>query len=207
MKKIALLFPCLSLILICFVSYAALLDNGNTLQVKVIFETPIVIESAVPGHQLIEIKGCPLQGGIGKALLPVKGLRIFIPPQKEINLIEVIPGKRTILNGKYKIATASKPLPLKESGLQKGTYENEGFSPGEFYKFQSLQYKKGYAIAVIVLYPLQYNSKTGEAAYFESMSLRLLLKDKANMQPTQIRQKKDALEEIRAFVDNPEDLF
>ncbi|MEM0492794.1 MAG: C25 family cysteine peptidase [Candidatus Thermoplasmatota archaeon] len=186
--------------------------NESQLKYFYTFSTPQPRENE--NGVLFLVDGLDTTNNPGKPMVPKKTLRLLLPPDTDIKDVRVYPssGSEYRLPYSYTIAWGQQPVPLCHIGdVQKtdadmdvyGSYDRY---PGVFYELVSLQYKHGFPVFTINLFPLQYVPKTGEVYFHSSLELDLTL-ESAKMKDglvMPIRMCSEDAEEIADMVDNPE---
>lgn len=134
--------------------YAAM--EGDVVRLDVEFQEPEVRRSmSFPGYDHIEVRGTRSLGEVREPQMPVKGVNVLIPPDKEIDAIELDLGvseNRVTLPGRYRIEPAQKEYHISQIGKieiipdepKPEIYESENIYPSAHYKLGSVQKKMGY---------------------------------------------------------------
>jgi len=125
---------------------------------------------------VVGMKGMEYTGDGGMPILPVKPLYILLPYGKEIKSINVECYGKIRLGEGYNIRKAAYPAVI---GGEATTYKREipSIYPEKNYNLVGVFWKRGFAIAVIDLYPVHYVKERGEIYYYSEMDLKINLKE------------------------------
>ena len=149
----------------------------------------------------------------GEPLLPVRTEKILIPNGKMSGDVEIIPGREIPFPGVHVVAPAQKALPLSKIASsqnhpfiipQKEIYEKESL-PSQILLSSTVQWKRGFQICLINISPILYKPKSGRLSYFESIKIKIHLKDlPASLSLSLYRGLPEDFNAIRGTVRNPE---
>jgi hypothetical protein len=143
------------------------------------------------GYTYVHMEGVPEIANPGQPLLPARGARILLPPGEEVVGVEVVPGTREILPGQHLVAPGQQEYPLSLSGPFEPTlpdtriYEMASPFPSEAAVYVTTERVRGYDIAFVRLYPVEYTPADGALAYYPSLELRVLTAPSAGGQEEQ----------------------
>jgi murein DD-endopeptidase MepM/ murein hydrolase activator NlpD len=104
--------------------------------------------------------------------VPFKTAKILIPPNQEVRDVEVTPEVKTCL-GRLYIQPGQEPVRIDdgESGgptpPDPSVYGSEKPYPHRAFSTTGIQWKRGYQILVLNLFPMQYIPKSMEVSYFD----------------------------------------
>ncbi len=186
-------------------------DAGKQVVVSYSFVPPSV--EVVSGRARLNIPGLPLFVQEGKPIVPFKTARILLPPSGAIERVRVTPSERKVLPGRFELERGQAPQPTRSpaqvgiSGASSGA-EQDGLFPGSLYELACVQKLRGYRIAILRLYPVQYEPSTGQVSYYETLTVRLSLSSIAGLtaKPAgsgMFRGYSPDEAKVRRFVDNP----
>ncbi len=157
-----------SKILWCSVSFAFLslvlmapMAYSTELGVHLRFSAPEVIKGSL--GDVLRIEGSKLHGLPGQPLLPVKPVKVLIPYGHELVGVVLKNAKVETMNAPYDIMPAQRPVPLSANYTPAPTkpdaaiYGSHEFFPAQWSGVASTQYKRGFAVATVFVYPLRYN--------------------------------------------------
>jgi hypothetical protein len=121
-----------------------------------------------------------LFGPPGSPVLPVRSVRALLPPDREVKEVEVIPGKKIAIEGKYRVEFARAPRPVSAPALEDegemedlAIYSSSNPYPGRLGSGHTIQHLRGYPILVMLLNPVEYLPAEGKLFYYESLTLRV----------------------------------
>jgi hypothetical protein len=122
----------------------------------------------------------------GEPALPFDTAKVLIPPDSIVDDIRVTAGEKTYLLGVYKIEPAGEPVPLSEFSEEmlnpellvpdEDIYSSDELYPGELYEQIGVERFRGYDIAVINLFPVQYIPNQGIVYYYDSLTVSIDVK-------------------------------
>jgi len=115
----------------------------------------------------------------GQPVLPMKTVKILIPPGHQIKNIKVIGREETLLPGKYLIEFTKTPSPIgfedensSDDKPDPSIYDSTDYFPKEIYTSLGYQEFRGYQILFLNLYPVRYRPKLGQVSYFKKMQVK-----------------------------------
>ena len=161
------------------------------------------LELAVAGN-------APMIGEEGQPILPVIPATIALPAGYTVDRIEATPGSKKSLAGRHRIRHGQKGVPLKKDAKPTWTpadasvYNSDAAYPRKLYELVGIQKRRGVSLLLVNLHPVVYTPKSGRLAYFETLSLRVLLKPESGKDL--IRFRPDRVRPLSSRVDNPETL-
>ncbi|MCG2712961.1 MAG: C25 family cysteine peptidase [Candidatus Omnitrophica bacterium] len=165
----------------------------------------------INGYTRVRISGLSNFALPGQPLLPIKTVRFLLPYGKDINDVQLSSSNRKIIYGSYYVEPAQQPIPLSFKGVVKPTalnsaiYNSTDPFPGKQYELVSVQNLRGFKIAVINLFPVEYIPVTGQLAYYENMTISLILESTNDVMPYDLyRGIESDREMVSESVDNPE---
>jgi peptidase C25-like protein/thrombospondin type 3 repeat protein len=176
--------------------------------------------SVVDGYHRVEMDRLPSFGDIGEPVLPMKEIKLLVPPMHEVVSIKVIPGEKVDLPGSYYVEPGQEEVPLGYYGYYAPTwpdpdvYQSADAYPGMLLGDQLSQKIRGYDVTVVTLYPVEYVPGEGKLSYYKDMTVEmcLALKTGANANTSRLgsRAKMRRLgsdrTKIARTVSNPDDL-
>jgi len=157
-------------------------EGNNKIELSFSFSKPSI--KMLDGNTFrITIPDLPNSNEYSKPRLPVKPVRILLPPKRDIKEIKtVISESKTI--GKYdNIEVGKQIVPLSKSvktiskDKKAVTLKNiDGVYPRDLFSIVGVYNFRGYSILYINLYPVHYRFVTGEVYYYDQMKLIITLK-------------------------------
>jgi hypothetical protein len=153
----------------------------------------------------------------GSPVYPIYPLTILIPYGKEIETIDVTPGKITEVDAsKQQIDLINNPIKPYQKSIPIGSpepeniafnehvYATDEYIPSSYFSSLDVQSCRGYQILSLNLYPTKYNPKIGEIQYLEDMIIDITLKETSS---PNIMLRDNELDEIwvKSLVNNPEE--
>ena len=180
-------------------------ENGEII-LHYSFEKPAIV-SGLQDYKQITIPRLNSYGAPGAPAVPFKTAKILIPYGEEVDNIQVTPAEKNYL-GKFLIEPGQKPIPIgyKEgeiTPLNETIYNSMAPYPENIYSKVGVQWKKGYQILVLNLYPLEYIPKSKDVSYFEKMTVSVKTK---TAPPNELfRGLPEDREDALRIVDNPEE--
>jgi hypothetical protein len=112
----------------------------------------------------------------GLPLIPFLTAMIPIPQGRGVETIDIVPGKKVVIEGRFKIEYARQQTPIwsdlaVETGPDNEVYGSTKPFPGELYSVVSTQYQRGSEILILNLYPVEYIPFLGGISYYEKMKV------------------------------------
>ncbi|UCB57946.1 MAG: hypothetical protein JSV67_04890 [Thermoplasmatales archaeon] len=182
------------------------LSENNTIIFDFTFQNPKISQIEINGkvYDEILIEGLENSYYKNQPCLPMQPVKILIPVGKEADYIEVITSEKITLGYTYNIRRGGNLIPI----IQTETSDNKEeitellIQESLIYENMGIFIFRGFPILHINLYPVQYDSTTGEASYFKNIKLVINIKDSFESQS--IRGLAKDLEIVKQKVDNPQ---
>ena len=206
MKK-RLIFILISLAIVTTVLSATVIQKEFT------FNEPTI--KKIDNFDRITINGLSYNYEPGHPEIPVLPVQIIIPAGEEAVKVEISYKRTESVIGTYNIYPRQKPYPISYEG--KVTFvepANEIYSKNEFYPVElvsevTTQYLRGHSIALLNLFPVQYNPVTQELLYHSSITISVETKqtDQAASSFQQFyRDDVSTKNRVKQLVCNPEEI-
>lgn len=164
---------------------------------------------AVGGEQEQVVLGnVPRTGGIGQPLLPVVPARVLLPAGRELVELQVVPGRKVALAGRHVIEHACRQFPLvpgvwpEPTEPDRAVYGSDQPFPGRLNDPPSVQRKRGAAVVLVNLHPVELQPLSGQASYYETMTVRVVTRPSV-LRPA-AKYRPDAGRPLSGWVDNPD---
>ena len=184
--------------------------NNDVLILEYDFAEPDILTEG--DFDIVTIDGLERYGKAGEPVLPVKPVEILVPAGMKITKITSIPIDTYQLPDTYKLSHGYKPrrkppygekaepAPLTQPDPE--IFGMTEFWPGENHDLVTVQINRGYNIAHVNLFPLQYSPKTGKIKMATKMRLTVhLAPTDSHRRAKPTRHLKNKLERK---IDNPE---
>jgi hypothetical protein len=176
------------------------------------FSRPIIENVEIKGEifDRVTIDGLSNTYNYQEPCLPVKPLKILLPPGKDVKDIRVFTGEKTILGFGYKAEIGGRVIPVI---YEQQVFHNKFFIkqesvkltseiyPNDLYSLVGVYVYRGFSILHVNLHPVHYNITTGEIYYFSHMTLNVETKE--STRNTAFRSLPKDYELVRDIVDNP----
>jgi len=167
-------------------------------------------------YDLVVLEGATMTSDVGAPSLPVLAVNFVLPQGMRLTSVDCKPEANEGLAGSYLILPAQPPLPLSSETRPEfvppdpAVYGSDRSYPGMSAEPAGQSSMSGYNVAQLLVYPLQYQPKSGILTFSTLMTLGLTLEPAdlgylpvGNRSP----ETRAAIEEdIRALVANPEDV-
>ncbi|RKY34339.1 MAG: hypothetical protein DRP78_06700, partial [Candidatus Omnitrophota bacterium] len=210
-KSIFFLLFCFSLILLPELFAQQNRNVACSLQItagtlKANFMPPRVIN--IGKYDRIAFPDLPNYGKPGEPAMPVKTVKYLIPFGREIESVNVVWEKKEKIKGSFVIEPAQRPIPLNYQGRIKSTlpdpliYNSAQAFPGKLYSLVSIQQFKNYKIAIINLYPVEYQPLFKNLYYYRNLELQINLKQAASHTVKKYSSDLKDIKAVKKFVDN-----
>ena len=191
-------------------------ELGNRLRYSFDFLEPTMGEMELQGSYFTKVttKGCTLIGdSAGSPALPVKFVKILLPPGKSVQSLSIICDQVEIemegidLTDKP-VFPYQNPIPIGSkpgNGLEmnKNIYDSFTLYPSLIVKEQNIGYCRGYSILTIALHPIQYNPGEGKLTYHPQIIVDIDLEDSGYTNQF-FRENSEDEEWVKSLVYNPE---
>ncbi|RLF35125.1 MAG: hypothetical protein DRN08_03550, partial [Thermoplasmata archaeon] len=185
------------------------------ISVTYLFDEPTISSIQIHNtvYDRIFMKNAPCIGNPGEPSLPAKGAYILLPPNCRVIDIKIHTRNRIYLGSGFRITPVGDPIPLAINGfpiLKHGmnreyNHNNDNETiPGKLFDKIGIYSFRGYDILVLTLYPMEYNTSTGELFYFKEMKVSVeVVRDDTHTNSLFRGLEKDRSEIIK-MIDNPE---
>ncbi|OGV41181.1 MAG: hypothetical protein A2X46_07470 [Lentisphaerae bacterium GWF2_57_35] len=140
------------------------------------FENPVIEQHGAYARVLVS--GCPALQKIGEPMLPFKTAKILLPPGSSIESVHVeadsapqrLEGAWTVKWGRTPVSSAALG-PLPDDAPNAAIYRSDLPYPPERAQVISVQRMGGYDIALVHLFPVQYQPASGRLFFAERLRL------------------------------------
>ena len=180
---------------------------SDSITVRFSFRPPTV--SKVAQYHSVKMRGLSVYGSPGKPVLPYKALKILIPQGMSVRDVQVSYADKRVLEGKFFVEYGETPKPTSSnvsSRMDKPNpvvYESAKPFPEKPVLIGPESYLRGYKIAALTVYPVQYIPKEGQLSYFRTLTITVNLKETDDVSPW-FRGLPQDEELVANIVDNPE---
>lgn len=163
------------------------------------------------GYTYVQMDGLREVGNPGEPLLPTRGARILLPPGEAVVGVEVILGPMEALPGEHLVAPGQMEYPLSLPGTHEpvrpnpAIYESSAPFPPQAAVHVTTERVRGYDIAFVRLYPVEYAPARRTLSYCRSLELRVHtapLPDGLEAQAEMFRSDRRTLERVSRLIDN-----
>ena len=147
----------------------------------------------------------------GSYAIPMRTARVLLPPDTQVEAIEVIPGALAELDGFYELRVTPLPSPqwggdASDSPVADGVSVRNDL-PSDLHEFHSVQFFRGAGIALINLFPFQYDEAGKTVSFYRNFTLRVTIGPETQERDRlPYRGIPEDVEQIKIFVDNPGEL-
>jgi len=156
----------------------------------------------------------------GAPALPMKNLNLLIPATAEIRKVEVVASEHVVLQGTYRIYPAQPARPLTTTTNDErrtmneerpltppdpAVYSRDNDFPGKLAEPVASGSKSGYRIAGVIVYPLQYNPKSGRLTLYTRLNLKITYDEDVHSARVLTRSQTDVFgPDVASLVVNPD---
>jgi hypothetical protein len=170
----------------------------------------------IDNYDRITIEGLSYNYEPGHPELPILPVQIIIPAGEEAVSVEVSYKRAESVTGSFNVYPRQKPYPISYKGeilfVEPATeiYSKNEFYPAELVSEVSTQYLRGHSIALLNLFPVQYNPVTKKLVYHSLVTISIETKQTAQAASSfQKFYRDDASTQARVkqLVCNPESIF
>lgn len=148
----------------------------NTISLNYSFDTPLFKTMHINGEKFtrIEIKDLQMYGDVGEPRLPVKPVKILLPPSSRVKKIEIgaSDGKKFNIDDMKQIELGTQAYSLDKKTPVKPPlpqYDSTQLYPSDLYRDMGVQYFRGYAILHVNLHPIQYLGETDTFYFYDNI--------------------------------------
>ncbi len=151
--------------------------------IATVIEHPIEIQQPdiiqVDSYQRVQIDGGIYLTKPGMPFLPSLPVSLLLPPGEKAISVVVETGEPIEIDGEYNLYPCQTPVPLSQSDTAKFTipdaevYSSSQPYPSELHEGLITQYYRGYAIAMVNVYPVQYIPSERRLVYYPDMTVRI----------------------------------
>jgi len=187
--------------------------NNNSdlhqINIELKFEEPIIEKLNIKGKIIdkITINNLPNSNDLNKPCLPIKPLRILLPPGETVDNIQIITSKLEKIGDNYKIGKGGKTIPIttKDSllSISKTSFDLQDIqhdTPENVFSIIGVHKYRGFSILNLNIYPVKYIKETGEISYYNSMQITVNTKE--NKENSAFRGLEKDYELIEKIIDN-----
>ncbi|MGA1871375.1 MAG: C25 family cysteine peptidase, partial [bacterium] len=173
------------------------------------FDAPEIITE--DDFDIVTINGFERYSKAGEPVIPVKPAAILIPPGEKIVDITSTAVDTIQLPGPYRLPHGNKPFrrfadkPGEPSKPDPTIFEMNDFWPGKYHELLTIQSNRGYNIAYVNLFPLQYLPQRGVIRM--AGKLHLIIRFASFDTPHRIKPTKKLKEKLERKIDNPDTLL
>ena len=199
-------------ILICLVILSSIL-SANIIQKEFTFNEPSI--KKIDNYDRIAINGLSYNYEPGHPEVPILPIQIIIPAGEEAVSVEVSYKRAESVTGYYNVYPRQKPYPISYEGeVSFVEPSNEIYSKNEFYPSElvsevTTQYLRGHSIALLNLFPVQYNPVTKVLLYHSSITISIETKPSAQAALSFQKFYRDdasTQKRVKQLVSNPEEI-
>jgi hypothetical protein len=167
-------------------------------------------------YDLVVLEGATMTNDVGAPSLPVLAVNVVLPQGMRLTEVYCEPRTTEGIAGTHNILPAQPPLPLSSETRPEfvppdpAVYGSDRSYPGKLAEPAGQSSMSGYNVARLLVYPLQYQPKSGTLTFSTQVTLSLTLEPAdlgylpvGNRSP----ETRTAIEkDVRALVANPEDV-
>ncbi|HUU01422.1 MAG TPA: C25 family cysteine peptidase, partial [Myxococcota bacterium] len=176
-------------------------SEADELRLPVAFDAPFTMES--PAGKSLAVPGAVLHAGPGAPLLPQKTVYFLLPYGHKPASLRLSDQKTEPLAGVFFLAPAQLPRPIPSVGKPRLTppdpavYNSDEPQPGAWARLGQVQYKRGYALVPVTVFPLSYRPLSGRVDRLVSATLVLTTKPGGRVAPL-LRARASDIESLEA---------
>jgi len=171
------------------------------------FTEPIMttIEQNNDSFDTISLGDLPVRQATGMYSLPVKPVRLLLPPGVLIDEITVHTSDKKLIYTNINLIVGASLRHIGQNSLSENTPLSQSTSTDELYEYIGTYIVRGYPVAYINLHPVSYDSVDRSLYYYEWMQIQLHTKQ-VNSRGT-IRNTLSDIDHISSNIDNTEMLL
>jgi hypothetical protein len=186
---------------------SVLAANDRTVEVVYRFDPPVITRSGAADQ--VHIPGLNSRQVPGEPELPEQPVRILVPNGQQVKSFQVIPGRKVLLSGTYRVEPAQMPLPLslprppQKTAEKPEIYQKNAAYPGRTSEAPAAQAKRAFEVVQTTLYPVEYLPKSGKLYYYPEMRVAVDFEPAFHRLSSVRRVTAADKAQLRAMVDNP----
>ncbi len=136
--------------------------------------------SSSEGFDVVYLKGCDITDEVGEPQLPVKQVQVVLPAGSVVEDVLVTSAEGAFIEGLHRIlpvqppwilSMMGQPIPLVQPAAQ--VYRQTVEYPGELVKYTGSGFLGGYALANILVYPVQYIPAQGKIKFYSRIEFKI----------------------------------
>jgi len=157
-------------------------DNYQTFT----FEKNKLTTEKLSGYDIIHYEDLELSQTVGAPQLPVKIVRLSLPPRKDIASISITDMESEYLEGKYNLFPVQPPQILSNPDIQFinpdiDIYSSPNLFPQEIIKIDRKGYFSGNNIGAFRIYPVQYHPVEKKLKFISKIEVKITYKESERM--------------------------
>jgi len=181
--------------------------SASELSVTVTFDEPKIttVKLGNDSYDFISIDNCGFNSKIGEPALPVKTVFVLLPSDKEVKNVTAHIISQSNLPGSYRIYPVQPPANTYIDEIETVKPNPEVYSSDKPYisnvaEYVGTEVLRGYKIAMIKVYPVQYIPAKSSVTFYEAIQLKLEL---SSSEPPVVKRFPAAEKWIKSHVVNP----
>ena len=150
---------------------------AGTVEQTLNFEIPKI--TTQDGFDKIIVDDLSVISRPGLPEIPSKSVQLLLPAGEKAVSVNITYTKREILATDINLYPMQKPYPMSYTGetpfvgQDKVVYSKDEFYPAELYSDLNTQYLRGHSIALLNVFPFQYNPVSGEFAFYGEINITI----------------------------------
>jgi len=167
-------------------------------------------------YDIVTIEGAPMTTLVGAPSLPAITVNVVVPQDMRVTGVTCVPTTSDSIEGSFFIMPAQRPQPISSTASPSSVppdpaiYNSDVPYPRALGMLAGQSSMRGYNVASLIVYPLQYNPKSRRLTFYQKLSLVLAM-EPADLGYLPIGQRssgtRDSIEkDIRSVVVNPDDV-
>lgn len=164
-----------SIIVVLMISLSIL--SAGTIQKTFTFSDPVFAET--DGYHKVTIDELTYITKPGEPQLPSLPVQMLLPAGEKAIEVEIDYSSSEILSGSYNIYPSQRQYPMNYDGdiefeqANPAIYNLNKFFPENLTSEFTTQYMRGHSIALLNLFPIQYNPQTGEVRFYNELTVTI----------------------------------
>lgn len=172
------------------------------------FGNPKVEDGIQQPYKIVRIPELDILSIPGRPMLPFRTVKILIPYGQVVSDVEVVPGNRSYL-GKFYIQPGQEAIPIdgdepEPTPPDPSIYGSTKPYPETPFSRVAVQWKRGFQILILNLYPLEYIPKSMDVSWFSSLTVSVRTERAEKRDVGLYRGLARDKELLSALADNPE---
>lgn len=148
---------------------------ADVIEVEIEVPTPDLRQD-MAGFTHVELDGYLPAGRPGEPALPVRAIKLLLPPGHRVEAVSIRPAEEMALPGSHVVAPRQRPWPLSwgtppHTGPDRVVYGSDTVQPEHLAEAQAPQRLRGFNLLPVLIRPVSYRPRSGKLGYTPSLTV------------------------------------